>query len=978
MCDGTVSRIVCAGLCAWAIGAGAETLTWNGVQDDVWGGAAQNWMDESGRACAWKDGAEAVFAGSACRVRATKGVKAACVRFRANGVCLEGEAEIPVLIADGGTSNTVAFVDAAPCATVKGGGMIVCAPGARFGALDIEEGFVRIADDGVAAKVNVGESGYLNTMKRLSFKELVGEGRIWEGELPTPQVIPFKNDFDSGLSTNKTYTHLYDFGPNPTNAVANFVKFNRAGGVITVGMDRVPCGSGNLMRMENIGVPRHHGLYHLFSDFAVGFEPDKPLRFKRLKKGHWHRITIYQRAFEQPGNRRRGAVLSFDMDGDGPIPASSITVWQNLHPVSRIEYDFYAVQEDSLTLRIRNLDPAMGFHLYGLSIEVCDEGGRYGEPPSRRLDRSCRRQDGGAPYGEPPSRRLRDLMSDTWAAVDGLNRELPDAAAVGAPRANRSVGIFYWTWHRDARGPYDNTKLTAGARNGIVSWPPCASHWWGESEYGYYRADDEYVLTHHAVLLAAAGVDAVLFDTTNPPWTFKEQYEALCRAWTRLREQGTPTPQIAFICPFTAGGHPQRAEITVDQLWYDLYKPGKWKDLWYRWQGKPLILADSRSAKLPGMKEFFTFRYPEPDYRRGPTAPDQWSWLEVSPQHVFTNSLGEAEQMSVGVSVNALPGVPGPAPMSHKDGAMGRSWHDGKIDPDPAAVNRGIFFQNQWDWALKHDPLFVFVTGWNEWRAGRMTKWSRYDAETDCYFPGGLFVDEYNQEYSRDCEPMKGGHGDNYYYQLVANIRRYKGARPAPVATRTYAIGVDGAFADWADVQPTYRDAIGDTVHRDHAGCGENIHYADASGRNDIADLKVAETPQGNVAFYAQTANNLSPHTDPNWMLLFVNVDAKQTTGWYGYDLRVNRDISAAGTTASLDVWRGPVVGGYWECVGHVPIRIGAREIELTVPRKFFGAEPLHFQFHWKDNPETLSRHPTIRGDDAPERRFNYVFRRKD
>ena len=419
-------RFICFALSALGAVAGAETLTWNGVQGDVWGGAAQNWMDESGRACAWKDGAEAVFAGSACRVRAAKGVKAACVRFRANGVCLEGEAEIPVLIADVGTSNTVAFVDTAPCATVKGGGMVVCAPGARFDTLDIEEGFVRIADDGVAAKMNVGEAGCLNTMKRLSFKELVGKGRIWEGELPTPRVIPFKNDFDSGLSTNKMYTHLYDFGPNPTNAVANFVKFNRAGGVITVGMDRVPCGSGNLMRMENIGVPRHHGLYHLFSDFAVGFEPDKPLRFKRLKKGLWHRITIYQRAFEQPGNRRRGAVLSFDMDGDGPIPASSITVWQNLHPVSRIEYDFYAVEEDSLTLRIRNLDPAMGFHLYGLSIEVCDEGGRNELRPSRVCDggghnklspsRVC---DGGGRAGARPSR----VCDEGGGIIDHIDAE---------------------------------------------------------------------------------------------------------------------------------------------------------------------------------------------------------------------------------------------------------------------------------------------------------------------------------------------------------------------------------------------------------------------------------------------------------------------------------------------------------------------------------------------------------------------------
>ena len=803
-------------------------------------------------------------------------------------------------------------------------------------------------------------------------EEPSGTGRIWTGRLPEPQVIPFKNDFDSGLSTNKTYTHLLDFGPNPTNAVACLVRFRRAYGPGTANVRGLPAGGGNLMRMENIGVPRHHGLYHLFSDFILGFDPDKPIRFKGLEKGRWHRITIYQRAFESPGTRRRGAVLSFDMDGDGPIPPASITTWQNLHPVSRITYQFYAVDEDSLTLRIRNLDPAMGYHLYGLSIELCDA------PPGVRI-LPCVATSGRAVAPRPPP--LRDLMCDTWAAVDGLNRELPAAADCGAPRANRSVGIFYWTWHRDTRGPYDNTKLTANARDGIVNWPPCAAHWWGESEFGYYRADDEYVLTHHAILLAAAGVDAVFFDTTNPPWTFLEQYEALCRAWTRLREQGTPTPQIAFICPFTFGGGPGRAEraaIVLDQLWYDLYRPGKWKDLWYRWQGKPLVLADPQCAKLPGMKDFFTFRYPEADYRRGPCGKaNHWSWLEISPQHVFTNDLGQAEQMSVGVAVNTLPDRPGPAPMSHKAGAMGRSWHDGKIDSDPAAVNRGIFFQNQWDWALKNDPLFVFVTGWNEWRAGRMTKWAGYNGATDCYFPGGLFVDEYNQEYSRDCEPMKGGHGDNYYYQLAANIRRYKGVRLAPAATRTYAVEVDGSFEDWTSVQPEFRDAIGDTIHRDHAGSGENIRYADTSGRNDIADLKAAETPQGDVAFYARTANNLSPHTDPNWMLLFVNTDAKQTTGWYGYDLRVNREISADGTAASLDVWRGPVVGGYWQCVGRVPIRIGAREIELLLPRAHFGAKPLNFQFHWKDNPETLLRHPTINGDDAPERRFNYVFRRE-
>jgi len=38
------------------------------------------------------------------------------------------------------------------------------------------------------------------------------------------------------------------------------------------------------------------------------------------------------------------------------------------------------------------------------------------------------------------------------------------------------------------------------------------------------------------------------------------------------------------------------------------------------------------------------------------------------------------------------------------------------------------------------------------------------------------YPDQFCDEYSRDIEPMKDGHGDNYYYQLAANIRKIKGA----------------------------------------------------------------------------------------------------------------------------------------------------------------------------------------------------------
>ena len=64
-----------------------------------------------------------------------------------------------------------------------------------------------------------------------------------------------------------------------------------------------------------------------------------------------------------------------------------------------------------------------------------------------------------------------------------------------------------------------------------------------------------------------------------------------------------------------------------------------------------------------------TFRAPQPDYFRGPTQPDMWSWLEVSPQHVFRNSLitiisvvgftfvGLASGTVVTETVFSLPGI---------------------------------------------------------------------------------------------------------------------------------------------------------------------------------------------------------------------------------------------------------------------------------------------------------------------------------
>ncbi|MCA9265463.1 MAG: hypothetical protein KDA60_16500 [Planctomycetales bacterium] len=561
----------------------------------------------------------------------------------------------------------------------------------------------------------------------------------------------------------------------------------------------------------------------------------------------------------------------------------------------------------------------------------------------------------------------RDCYSDTWVATDALGRQQPDISEVGPVRANRFVGIFYWTWHvrRGSGGPNDNTKLIQSAKDGMVGWPDngCPHHW-GEPELGYYMMTDPFVLRKHASMLADAGIDVVFFDTTNPPFTWKDEYEALCRVYTEMRAEGNRTPAICFLCPF---GDPTSV---LNQVWTDLYQPGKWQDLWFRWEGKPLILADPAFIKEPDQREFFTFRRPMPDYWKGPSGANQWSWLETFPQHVFRNDRDEVEQMSVGVAQNALTNTPGPAPMSHRQGAMGRSWHDGARDLRPDAVNWGLNFDEQWRRAIELDPKFIFVTGWNEWIAGRFQKWHIY-SEQDAYFRGGLFVDQYDQEYSRDCEPMAGGHTDNYYYQLAAWVRRYKGVRPIPKAASPSTIAIDGQFSDWEQVAPEYRDTIGDVKHRDHRGYGDLV-YRNSTGRNDFVICKAAYDSK-NLYFFTQTRSPITPHTDPMWMLLLLDTDQNGATGWLGYDYVVNREVISETTTRVMR-WQD----GDWKPLGEATYRVAGNGLELAVSRALIdeNSPSPAFDFHWADNIHSYTgvAELGVNGDSAPNRRWNYRF----
>src|ERR1035438_8983823 len=232
-----------------------------------------------------------------------------------------------------------------------------------------------------------------------------------------------------------------------------------------------------------------------------------------------------------------------------------------------------------------------------------------------------------------------------------------------------------------------------------------------------------------------------------------------------------------------------------------------------------------------------------------------WSWLEVFPQHVFRNSRGEKEQMSVGVAQNAVDGRLGSLSEAR---ARGRNWHDGANNTRPGAVNEGLNFSEQFERALKEDPKVIFITGWNEWIPPRFDQFAGIREPV-------MFVDEFNQERSRDIEPMKGGHFDNYYYQMASFIRRYKGVRTLAPPSRPVTIAIDGDFADWATVLPEYRDDVGAAAHRGHRTCGRTPRYMNDTGRNVFVAAKVARDARY-LYFYVRTKDPIRSDAGTNWI----------------------------------------------------------------------------------------------------------------
>lgn len=602
-------------------------------------------------------------------------------------------------------------------------------------------------------------------------------------------------------------------------------------------------------------------------------------------------------------------------------------------------------------------------------------------------------------------------------ATDALGRTMPTAGECplkddGKPR---TVGIFYITWH--TQGLHNGLEYRADVSKVLQADPEARREWdnsqwtgpsyhWGEPEYGYFLSKDKYVIRHDISMLADAGVDVLIMDVTNAV-LYWDEWEVLFSTMQEMKAEGNKVPSFCF---WAFNGN---VITVVKKLYEEFYKTPKYQDLWFHWDGKPLLLyngtpsvdanpngGEKNMSDYPQeIKDFFTLRTMWWGYwkwagERFVGTEDKWSFgydlgtsevAALSPEELCSRHNGRMEEMAVTAAQH---------PMS----IIGKSWS--RKGGEPALDERdmptktlipylgeerenptqyGIYFQERWDEALQVDPEFIYLNDWNEWTAGRYRQGKDPSGQADLHidFLGRkdnpfYFVDQYNAEFNRTIAPMKGGWTDSYYMQMAQNIRRYKGVPPMPVFNGISEITLDGNLGDWQHVRP-YADTRGDVIHRDHDGYG-NLHYTDSTGRNDIIATRVA-VGKRDLYFSAETASSLTPYDDPRWMLLLIDSDQDAATGWHGFDYIVNLNVISESLT-TLQRFNNET--RQWEMAAEIPYATKGNTLEVSIPRKLLGKGRNHIalDFKWTDNPSSLDDIISLctSGDTAPNRRFAYRF----
>ncbi len=547
--------------------------------------------------------------------------------------------------------------------------------------------------------------------------------------------------------------------------------------------------------------------------------------------------------------------------------------------------------------------------------------------------------------------------------------------AISGYKEKKQVGIFYWPWigHPYATGIYDATKIAA-MPNGLkllydfksldknIS-PSGQAHFWGEPLWGYYNSGDEWVIRRQMKMLTTAGIDFIVFDLTNRV-TYKTVYEKVLRIIEEFQQQGWKAPKVVFYT------HSKSIE-TTQVLYNDLYKPGLYPNAWYKVNGKPMIIAytepqddiaeaisrsDSSYKPVPfsqEIKNFFYFK--KPQWPGDPTFQDGFPWIEWKyPQPLHGNTMS--------VSVASHPKVPMSRSITSGWINWGRGWDPGKQQNIEADVDKGTFFQKQWDHAIQVDPDTVFIGGWNEWIAYKQPYGDEY-----------MLCDAASKEYSRDIEPMKGGFEDAFYLQMMRNIRRYKGLPATAAAAGIRSVNIKSSPSQWDGVQSSYKNIEAIAYARNSTGATEKLIYQRPAPVNNLQEVKVTHDA-AYIYFYIRAEKEFT-QTGPaaKGITIYIGRGEPALKGWKGYEYMIEQKPNAKSFSVNKLDKAYKITG-----IGKADFTINKDVLQLKVSRKQLAAGNDTKNIYFKvtdgiEHPEDIMD-TYLSGSAMPMGRLSFVY----
>lgn len=562
---------------------------------------------------------------------------------------------------------------------------------------------------------------------------------------------------------------------------------------------------------------------------------------------------------------------------------------------------------------------------------------------------------------------------DPYTDINGYNTNLicgidmfgRTVEPVTGLRTDRDVGIFYFVWHGESgRNTYNITEMLKNDPETL--WDTSVSyasfHYWDEPLFGYYQSNDEWVIGKHCELLSQAGIDFIVFDTTNAV-IYEDAVSHVLKVFEEYRLNGVNVPKVAFMTN-------TRSLETMIRINEAFYEPGLYEELWYRPDGEhPLIIGCCDNWKV-GFPEGFTEKFDivsaqwptDPYYEYG------YPWIEwVYPQPVHDGVIS--------VSVAQHPQLPMSNSWFDRYCNQGRGFNFSTGRNEEDSVLKGTNFQSQWDtvFDLGDEVKTVFVTGWNEWIA---QKYDRGDGIS-------MFVDQFNLEFSRDIEFQKnGGYEDAFYLQLIENIRKFKGTNDTAIASNPRkTIDIKGDISQWDDVEAVYKPLTQNSVARDSVSVDGQYKYTQSAPDNDIQEIRVAHDKKY-IYMMIKTKDAITEYSgQDNWMNVFLSGGSPELQGWESYKYVINRNVNA-GTGKSEIILLTPD-GSSGKRVGYADFTVSDNVMCLRIPMSTVGIHPDSylsptecFYFKVADSVENYTdiMDYYVSGKSAPMGRLSYFY----